>query len=219
MNNWEVEIDKLIAGELTESEANELMEKINADPSLKKFYLSEKASKEVFEYQIRNDTRALMAKLLEKEQKQSKESPKSTILYFTGIAASLLILIVSVVTINLSHSDTALADEFNINVISSRNGATFSDSNFTQALKAYFLNDFKTAKEKLALPAEEESLVVEYKDWLSLMILLKTEGSDSMEFQNQFQAILNDENHEFYIQAVKLNKELQLFWRNFVVRK
>ncbi|GLR17962.1 hypothetical protein [Portibacter lacus] len=175
--------------------------------------IADKVSEAAFELEISNSTRAFLNGL-DAEQSEPK---RKRIFYLAGIAASLLILIVSVVTINLSHNDGAIADEFGINKQIARNGNNISDDNFTSAVRAYYKGDYTEANSWLSKSDDSEGNISEYKDWLRLLIALKTMGSKSETFNNQLDSILENEQHEFYRQAVFMKKDLDLFWRKFLI--
>lgn len=213
------EIEALIRGELNEQEAKALMVKIDSDEDLKATYLAYKASHAAFEYQIAEDTRGFVKDLIEKESLEKDNRPKLKVLYIAAIAATILVLICSVIAVNFSHNDNALADLYNINSMRIRDGKSLNNINLSDAIQAYYQNDFAQASAFLNEGNFETSLEQEYKSWLELMILFKTEGSESDSFQSLLQQILADENHEFNKQAQNLDKDLHFFWRKFVVKK
>ena len=218
MEDFDRKLELLFSGELDSTEASSFLEEIKGDEALHKGYLAYKASHAAFEYEIANDTRDFVGQLLEEDIRNEKQKPSTKILYIAGIAASFLILVLSIFSVNLSHNDIAIADKYNINSIAARNSGGFQDTNFSEAVQAYFGNDFDKAREKLLQPSEEDAIVNDYKDWLSLMLDLKDKGSKSQEFHSKLDEILGNENHEFYFQALKLKNEFNRFWQKFVVR-
>ena len=220
MNEIDIEkIDKLIAGELSSKESEELLGRIEKEEDLKIHYKAAKASMAAVEHQIAKETRPFLQELINREELHVNKLPRKRILYFTGIAASFLILIASVLTINLSHSDESLANNYNINAIAARENHNFDNENFKNAISLYFKGDFQNAERELTLIKDEDPLLNEYKSWLSLMIALKYKGSNSEDFQSNLRSILNNSDHEFNNEAQDLDKQLNLFWRTFVVKK
>ena len=212
------EIEALVTGELSDQEAGALLERMDADEDLKATYLAYKASHAAFEYQIAEDTRDFVKGIIGKETSTSDNKPKLKVLYVAGIAATILVLIFSLVSVNISHNDFAIADNYGINAIAVRDGGRINSSTLSEAIQAYYQNDFSKSKELLKEPIVDNSLEQDYKSWLELMISLKTDGSNSESFRSGLEMILNNESHEFNNQAKKLNSDLNFFWRKLVVR-
>ncbi|WP_235297737.1 hypothetical protein [Portibacter marinus] len=176
---------------------------------------AENAANAAMEYQISEDTRAFLSQL----SSPDKVNPSRRLLYLSSAAATVIVMIASLITINLSHSDAAIASEYGINKIVSRTGGNVNNSNFTAAVRAYYENDYDRAEKLLSEVQLTDNKVSDYKEWLSLLITLQTAGSKSETFNNQIELILADENHEFYFQAQKMKDDMDMFWRNFVFTK
>ena len=176
---------------------------------------AELASEAAFELAIANETRDYLRSLPQGERKKSSFRPT----YIASIAASLLVIIASVVTINFTHSDQSMAGKYGINALVARSGNNVDNSQFREAVQAYYAKDYEKSKSFLEQIGLEGGKISEYRDWLSLLIDLQTSGSNSETFNSQVDSIIANENHEFHLQAVRLKKDLDLFWRKFVVKK
>lgn len=212
-------IERFLDGDLSAEEKDEFLARLEVEEDLRNELAAEKSARAAFEYQIAEDTRALAREWVDKDIQKRAEKPRTLPLYITGIAASLLILVTCVWSINYSHGDFALADNYHINAFASRDGNEFSDPTFTEAVKAYYRNDFDQARSILSQHSTDLQIVEQNKDWLELLLSLKTEGSDSESFRKRLSEITDNENHEFYGPAHQLQDDLNLFWRRFVVKK
>lgn len=176
---------------------------------------AERASEAAFELEISRETRDFIKKLPNTSSIKNSKKP----LYFASIAASLLILIVSVITINVSHSNKQIAGKFGINALVARSGNNVDNDDFRKAVQAYYAKDYEESSDLLSGLGLDGGRIKEYKDWLLLLIELQTSGSTSETFSKQVDSIIANEDHEFHLQAIEIKKDLSLFWRNFVVRK
>ncbi len=175
---------------------------------------AERAANAVFEKQISEDSRQFLNSL-----EYEKEKPSRRILYVTGLAASILVLVASLVTINISHSDSAIAEAFGINQINARSGEDIYNATFTDAVQAYYSKNYQESSKLLNGLDLDDKKVSDYKDWLSLLITLQTAGSDSESFYIQMDKIISDENHEFHLQAQKMTKKIKPFWHFLIFSK
>jgi len=171
-------------------------------------------SEAAIEVIIADETREFLRSLPKQEQKKKSIRP----IYIASIAASFLILVASIVTINLSHSDHSIAGKYGINALVARSGNNLDNSQFTAAVQAYYAKDYEKSRSILSQFEQEGGKITEYQDWLSLLIDLQTSGSTSETFLKQVDSIIANENHEFHFQALRLKKDLNLFWRKFVVK-
>jgi len=176
---------------------------------------AERAAEAAFENEIAKDTKLFLNSL----EKTKVEKPRRRTLYLVGLAASVLILMASLITINISHSDSAIAANYNINQMVSRTGENVNDSKFTDAVRSYYEKDYTRAQSLLEEAESSDERVNNYKEWLSLLIALRTSGSNSDTFTSQLEQILSNEDHVFYSQAENMNQDLKLFWRTMVIRK
>lgn len=211
------DIEKLVAGELNEHERHDLLEKIKLDSDLKDTYLAEQATQAAIELIISEDTKSFLNDVADKAGE--KTSPHTRLLFITSIAASLLFIVASIVTINISHSDNSLAEAYNMQTIAVRSAQSQEDVDFNAALKAFHIKDYDDAKTKLAAFDGGETIMSDHIEWLYVLIALEEHGSRSPDFKTLLKVVVNDENHEFHWQAIKLEKELKMFWRRFVVEK
>jgi hypothetical protein len=176
---------------------------------------ADRASHAAFEYEISKETRDFLKGISESEIQKRPLRP----LYIAGIAASLIILVISIVTINLSHNNASIASEFGINAIVARTGANVSNDAFREAVQSYYSKDYDQAKALLSTLPNDDERLGDFADWLSLLIELQTEGSKSSAFENSLSAILSNPDHEFHGQALEMQREVNLFWRVFVIKK
>ena len=210
-------IEKLVAGELNEEESFRLLEEIENNPDLMEFYLAEQATQAAIELKISEETKSFLKGVT--DNGRTRNGRYRRLLFITGIAASLLFIIAALTTINISHSDNALAEAYNMQTIAVRSAQSQEDVDFNAALKAFHIKDYTDAKSKLAVLESSETIMSDHIEWLYVLIALEEQGSKSSEFNTLLKAIVNNENHEFHWQAIKLEKELNIFWRIFVVEK
>ena len=210
-------IEKLVAGELNEQERHDLLEKIKVNPDLEDLYLAEQAAQSAIELKISEDTMSFLEGI--QDDSIAKKSRHTSLLFLSSIAASLLFIVASLVTINISHSDNALAEAYNLQTIAVRSAQSQEDIDFNAALKAFHIKDYADAKSKLAILDGGETILSDHIEWLYVLMAFEEHGSKSIDFNTLLKAVLNDENHEFHWQATKLEKELNIFWRRFVVEK
>lgn len=176
---------------------------------------AEWASQAAFEHEISRVTRQHLRGIGEKVVRNRPTRP----LYTIGAVASVLVLIISFITINFSHNNVSIAAKYGINAIVARTNTNVNSDDFREAVQSYYRKDYSKAKEILtSLPKDNERLG-EFSDWLSLLIELQTEGSKSPSFNKLLKMITSNPDHEFYVQAIELQKELNLFWRVFVIEK
>lgn len=216
MNNIKEAFDDLLMGKLDSNEEAILLNKIAEDPELRKAYAAEKASRAAFEMQISEDTRDFLSSLSDKLEEDGFKG-RRRLLFVYGIAASLFLLILSTITINISHNDQALAAAYKIQSVHVRSADSQEDILFNSALKSYYDKDFKTADSKLSETHSNETIISDNISWLQMLITLEMEGSKSDSFKEQLKSIKNNEKHEFHHKALALDKELNMFWMNFVV--
>ncbi len=209
------QIEKLLKGELSATASEVLWDKIEKDAELRQTYDALVISIAASEMQIADDSRSFLADLVEEEEAKLGEKPKLRFIYLTAIAASILILVLSVLTVNISHSDGAIASNYGIATPNFRSSDNEEMSNLEEAIKAFQLDDLETAQRLLSNISDDEE-GRDHRDWLQVLVYLNTVGSSDPDFKLKVGEILQDESHTFFGQAKKLEEELGLFWRKFV---
>jgi hypothetical protein len=213
------DIEKLVLGELDLDQEQSLRKKIAVDPEIRKRYEAYLASQASFEYEIAAHTRELFREELSSINLSGSTKPRLKNLFIYGVAATVLILILSIISINLSHNDIAIADNYHINALTLRDDSELDNEVLSDALKAYYMNDFRQSKALMEGYVSEDILINEYLSWLKVLVALKMDGSKSSAFTRELELILKNENHEFHSEASKMKKQLENFWRQLVVKK
>ncbi len=217
MNDIKDKIQDLVSGKLSGSEEMEVQASINENVELQEYYQLLLLSEKAIEEEIASEHRSFLKSKSETTQKNQTKG--NTIIYWIGIAASVIILVLSISTANLSFTDGDLADQYTYNTISIRSADSEEDIIFNQAQKAYRDGDYEKVWAKLNDIVLSGSLLEKDKEWLTAVTYLKTEGSESDSFKNSVSKITSDPQHPYHEDALKLMSELQSFWRLFVVKK
>lgn len=217
MDEIKDKIQDLVSGRLSVSEEKEVRAVMEQNETLSNYYQLLLLSESAIEEDIASEHRTFLKSLSNNAEKTQPRN--NNIIYWIGIAASILILVISIITANLSLTDGDLADQYTYNTISIRSADSEEDIIFNQAQKAYRDGEYELLWEKLNNIQAEGSLLEKDKEWLTAITYLKTEGSNSESFRKSISEITEDTQHPYHEDAVKLISELQSVWRVFVVKK
>ena len=219
MKTFEDYIDQFLEGNLSAEETLELEKMAKDDPELHKKFQSAKIAMLASEHDIQLGTRNFLERISTKKEKIQNERPSLRLFYLAGVAASIFVLIASVLTINISHSNDSIADRFNPNKLIYRDSESYSNIQYTEAMRAYFSGDYEEAMKLVGEMDRTQKVDNDYAEWLEVLIMLKTNRSKTEEFRILLNKISTTAEHQYHAHGQQMLKWINHPWRTFVVGK
>ena len=172
--------------------------------------------KSALEYDVAQETREFLKS--RKHSEIQKKSPKTLPFYLSGIAASIVILFLSILSIQYTYSNQALADQYQIKNFQERDASNEQLDVLRSAYVSYNQKSYKSALELINPLLDGEGDLKEHAEWLQVLCSLKMDTPDEIGINSILENILGNSNHLYAEDAKKLSKALAFPLRTLIVK-